>query len=244
MNEERKVSEEMQNAFVDGQLDAAEWASVTERLERDELLREQVCELRTLKDMLRHAYAVPPMPQERTRLAAWPGWKTLAAASVAFAVLGWFGNAWWAGAPALDPASAYALRGDWHALRGDWRSLEANRVLVHVSSGNREALGTALEEVEDLLRSARADRRNIEVEIVANSSGIDLLRAAASPHAQRIASLRREYSNLSLVACGQTLARLRESGKPVDLLPGTAVAPSALEQVIKRLQGGWVYVRA
>ncbi|MFY9314643.1 MAG: hypothetical protein WAO95_03680 [Burkholderiales bacterium] len=244
MSEERKVSEEMQNAFVDGQLDAAEWAGVTERLERDALLRERICELRTLKDMVRYAHAVPPGPRERARRVARPGWKTLAAASIAFAILGWFGNAWWAGAPALDPASAYALRGDWHALRGDWRSLEANRVLVHVSSGNREALGTALGEVEDLLRSARADRRNVVVEIVANSSGLDLFRATASPHAQRIASLRREYANLSLVACGQTLARLRESGQPADLLPGIAVAPSALEQVIKRLQGGWVYVRA
>lgn len=244
MSEERKVSEEMQNAFVDGQLDAAEWAGVAGRLERDALARAQVCELRTLKDMVRHAYAVPPEPRERARRVAGPGWKTLAAASIAFAVLGWFGNAWWAGAPALDPASAYALRGDWHSLRGDWRSLESNRVLVHVSSGSPEALGTALDEVEDLLRSARAARRSIEVEIVANSSGLDLLRASASPYAQRIASLRREHSNLSLVACGQTLARRRASGQAVELLPGTKIAPSALEQIAKRLQGGWVYVRA
>ena len=115
MSEERKISEEMRNAFVDGQLDASEWGSITPHLERDVALREQVCELRTLKDMVRRAYAVPPMPRERPRRAAGPGWKTLAAASVAFAVLGWFGHAWWGAAPALDPASAYALRGDWHA---------------------------------------------------------------------------------------------------------------------------------
>src|SRR3990172_8415306 len=181
--------------------------------------------------MVRHAYAIPPVPRVPARRIASPGWKTLAAASIGFAILGWFGHARGAGEPptVLDPASAYALRGDWHSLRGDWRSLEANRVLVHVSSGSREALGTALEEVEDLLRAARAGRRNVEVEIVANSSGLDLLRATASPHAQRIASLRREYSNLSLVACGQTLARLRERGQPTDLLPGTVIAPSALE---------------
>jgi intracellular sulfur oxidation DsrE/DsrF family protein len=246
MSEERKVSEELQNAFVDGQLDAAEWGSITERLERDSVLREEVCELRTLKDMVRHAYAVPSEPQGVVRRAARLGRTGLAAASIVFALLGWFGHAWWGGeAPAVrDPASAYALSGDWHALRSDWRSLEDNRVLVHVSSGTREALATALDEVEDLLRSARVERRNIEVEIVANSSGLDLLRATASPYAQRIATLRRTYANLSLVACGQTLERRRESGQPIDLLPGTLVAPSALEQVVKRLRGGWVYVRA
>ena len=244
MSEERKVSDEMRSAFVDGQLDAAEWGSITQRMERDAALREDVCELRTLKDMVRHAYAVPPVPREGARRVAGPGWNTLAAASIAFAIIGWFGNAWWAGAPALDPASAYALRGDWHALRGDWRSLEANRVLVHVSSGGREALATALDEVEDLLRASRTGRRNIEVEVIANSAGLDLFRADGSPHAQRVAALRREYSNLSLVACGQTLERRRESGQPVELLTGTTVAPSALEQIVKRLQGGWVYVRA
>jgi intracellular sulfur oxidation DsrE/DsrF family protein len=246
MSEERKVSEEMQNAFVDGQLDAAEWASVSERLERDAALREDVCELRTLKDLVRHAYAAPPVPRAPARGTGVQGWRTLAAASVAFAAFGWFGHAWWGGVspPALDPASAYALRGDWHALRSDWRSLEGSRVLVHVSSGSREALHTALDEVEDLLRTARAAQRSIEVEIVANSSGLDLLSATASPHAQRVAALRRAYSNLSLVACGQTLERRRASGQPVELLPGTQIAPSALEQVVKRLQGGWVYVRA
>ena len=70
MSEEKRISDEMRNAYVDGQLDAAEWGSVTERLERDAALREDVCELRTLKDLVRHAYAVPPEPRERARRAA------------------------------------------------------------------------------------------------------------------------------------------------------------------------------
>lgn len=244
MSEERKVSDEMRAAFVDGQLDAAEWARVAGQMERDPELREDVCELRMLKDMVRHAYGVPPAPPRR--VTGHPGlrWPWLAAASVVFAITGWFGHAWWSGAPALDPASAYALRGDWHALRGDWRTLDNNRVLVHVSSGEREALVTALDEVEDLLRSARAARRTIEVEIVANSSGLDLLESNASPYAARIAALRREYPNLGLVACGRTIARRNARGLEVTLVPGTAIAPSALEQVIKRLRDGWVYVRA
>jgi uncharacterized protein len=243
MSEERKVSDELRGAFVDGQLDAAEWARIAEQAERDAALREDVYELRMLKDMVRHAYAVPPARPPRARPSAALGWKALAAAAVIFAAAGWFGHAWWAGGPALDPASAYALRGDWHALRGDWRTLDANRVLVHVSSGRREALAAALDEVEDLLRSARAARRSIEVEIVANSTGLDLLRADASPYAARIAALRREFPELGLVACGQTLERRRAGGQQVTLLPGTLIAPSALDEVIKRLRGGWVYVR-
>jgi len=242
MSEEHKVSDELRNAFVDGELDAAEWARVAQCMERDAVLREEVCELRMAKDMVRQAYAEPPA-RRRARAAAASGWRSIAAAAVAFAAAGWFGHAWWERAPALDSASAYALRGDWHTLRSDWRTLDGNRVLVHVSSGEPAALGTALDEVEDLLRSARAARRGIKVEIVANSAGLDLLRADASPLAARLAALRGEFPALGLVACGQTLERRRALGRQVTLLPGTAVAPSALDQVIKRLRDGWVYVR-
>jgi len=244
MSEEHKVSDELRSAFVDGQLDAAEWARVAQFMEGDPALREDVGELRMLKDMVRHAYAVPPARASHIRRSAAAGWKSLAVAAVVFAAAGWFGHAWWRAGPALDPASAYALRGDWHALRGDWRSLDGNHVLVHVSSGSREALTMALDEVEDLLRSARAARRSVEVEIVANSLGLDLLRADASAYAARIAALRREFPELSLVACGQTLERRRAGGGQVTLLPGTVVAPSALDQIVKRLRGGWIYVRA
>jgi intracellular sulfur oxidation DsrE/DsrF family protein len=180
-------------------------------------------------------------------------WPWLAAASVLAALAGWFGHAWWGDDVPLDPVSAYALRGDrssvyalrgdWHKLRGDWRSLDNSRVLMHVSSGS-ESLATALEEIEDLLRSARAERRTIQVEIVANSSGLDLLAADASPYAVRLAALQREFPNLGLVACGQTIARRRARGEQVNLVPGTTIAPSALEQVIERLRSGWIYVRA
>jgi intracellular sulfur oxidation DsrE/DsrF family protein len=241
MSEERKVSDELRNAFVDGELDAAEWARVAQCVERDAALREEVCELRMAKDMVRHAYAEPPA-RRRAREAAASGWRSIAAAAVAFAAAGWFGHAWWERAPALDSASAYALRGDWHSLRADWRALDGNRVLVHVSSGAPAALGTALDEAEDLLRSARAGHRRVEVEIVANGTGIDLLRADASPLAARLAALRGEFPELGLVACGQTLER-RRAGQQFTLLPGTVVAPSALDQVIKRLRDGWVYVR-
>jgi len=33
-------------------------------------------------------------------------------------------------------------------------------------------------------------------------------------------------------------------GRQLTLLPGTEVAPSALDEVVKRLRDGWVYVRA
>jgi intracellular sulfur oxidation DsrE/DsrF family protein len=37
--------------------------------------------------------------------------------------------------------------------------------------------------------------------------------------------------------------RARERGESVVLLPGVDVVPTALDEIIARLQKGWVYVR-
>lgn len=243
MSEERKVSEEMLGAFVDGQLAAPEWAEVAAQVEADADLREEVCRLRAVKERIRHAYASPPVRSASSRRKSKPGWMGLAAASALFALAGWFGHAEWNRSPALDSASAYALRGDWHSLRGDWGSLQGGKVLVHVSSAGRDALGAALDEVEDLLRDSSRARRPLEVEIVANGPGLDLFRADDRAFAPRLAALRRDYPALSLVACRQTMERRQARGRPVKLLPDVTLAPSALHEVVERLRTGWVYVR-
>jgi len=244
MSEERKVSEEMLGAFVDGQLDGAEWARVAAQVEGDPYLREEVCRLRAMKAMIRHSYAMPVPRPTRARDRARPGWFGLAAASLAFGFAGWFGHAEWSRVPALDAASAYALRGDWHSLRGDWGSLQDGKVLVHVSSAGREALSSALDEVEDLLRDASAAKRRLELKIVANGPGIDLFRAGDAELAGRLAALRRDYPGVSFVACGQTIERRKAKGQPVELVAGTTVATSALHEVVEHLRAGWIYVRA
>ncbi len=91
--------------------------------------------------------------------------------------------------------------------------------------------------------AAQDSGRTIEVELVANRGGLKMLRSDTSPHADRIARLRAEHPNLALIACGQTIERLRDSGVEVRLLPGTRVVSSALDQIVTRMSEGWNYVR-
>lgn len=244
MSEESRVSDEMLGAFVDGQVDGPEWARVAQAIEGDERLREEACRLRELKEMIRHSYPVPAPARRARGRSTGPGWLALVAASLAFAVAGWFGHAGLNRPPMLDAASAYALSGDWHSLRSDWGSLQEGKVLVHVSSAGREALSAAVDEIEDLLREAAASKRQLQVEIVANGPGLDLLRADDAALAGRLAALRRQYPQLGFVACNQTIERRRAAGQPVELVAGTVVAPSALHEVVERLRAGWIYVRA
>jgi intracellular sulfur oxidation DsrE/DsrF family protein len=227
MSREREISQEMQNAFVDGQLDAADWTALVERMGSDEALRRRVCELRTLKDMTRSAYAgvhperAAPGPDRRR-------WARVAGLALVFALAGWLAH------DALAPGRILA----------ELRGVAADRILVHIASSRGEVVDTALQEVEDYLRDARAAGRQVKVEIVANNSGMDILRADTSAYAARLERLRAKYPNLTYIACNQTADRLREKGAAVKLLPGVRVAPTALDEIVKRMQEGWVYIRA
>lgn len=234
MRTEHDVSREMRSAFVDGELDQADWGRIAGQVGRDETLRAEVCEIRTVKDLVRGAYAAPPRASRHgaasgRRLAA------IAALCLVSAGAGWLVHA--AFAPGISETEAALTEG------ASLREVSNERVVLHVSSSRRETLQTALDEMEEVLRASARGGRHIKIEIVANSSGLDLLRTETSPFPARIATLRAMYSNLTLVACNQTIDRLREKGITVHLLPGVQSAPTALDQIVKRLQGGWAYVR-
>jgi len=235
MKTEHDVSREMQSAYVDGEVDQADWGRIAGHLGRDEALRAEVCGIRTVKDLVQGAYAVPPQAPRRGA-AGGRRWAAIAALCLVSASAGWLLHA--ALAPDVSVTEAALAEG------ASLREVSNERVVLHVSTSRRETLQTALDDVEEVLRAAARRGRRIEIEIVANSSGLELLRADTSPFPARIASLRAQYSNLTLVACNQTIDRLREKGVMVRLLPGVQSAPTALDQIVKRLQGGWAYVRA
>jgi intracellular sulfur oxidation DsrE/DsrF family protein len=236
MNDERGPSQEQCNAHVDGQLDAAEWGRIAAAAERDGLLQENLSDLRRVKDLVRNAYAEPPRPRQRQARARANSWRAFAG-GLMLATAVWSGYSWWAGAPQPEATAPIAKAPAQVSLAQD-------KVLFHVGSDDPGALARVLGEIEDLLRSARSSGRAVEVEIIASDVGLVLLSAAALPAARRVAEIRREYGNLRLVACGESIRRLRGAGRSLELLPDIAIAPSALEEIVSRLRDGWVYVRS
>jgi protocatechuate 3,4-dioxygenase beta subunit len=96
-----------------------------------------------------------------------------------------------------------------------------------------------LDDAEGMLRASRATGRPIAIEILANSSGLDILRTDVPGASARLASLRSENPNLTLVACGQTIERLRARGVVATAAPdGGDVGPGRGRQAIHE---GWTY---
>lgn len=231
-------SDEFLNAFVDNQLEPEEQDAVFDALDQDESLKAAVCELRELKEMTRHAYQSPPASQFPA-LKRHPLRQLQAVAACLFlltigGVSGWL-------------ISTLDERGDfvhlYQAISRNDSGAAPSKFMVYVGNADPVRMKTALDESENLLATARHGNREIQVEIIANESGVDLLRAGVSRYAGRIASMQTKYPNLSLVACTQTLNKLKRKGIEVRLLPNIGSVSSAEGEIEKRLGEGWDYVR-
>lgn len=232
MNARRdETSDERLHALVDGELAPAEAAALLGAMMDDPALRERFARLSLDKQLVRHAYAAedhaphaaPAAPSSPPRRAA----LRRGAAVLVAAGLGWGLRAWQEDTP---DGVAPALAGPAH-----------ERIVLHIGAAAQAT--AAVERAEGLLDAARAAGRRLSLEIVANGDGLDLLREDRSLYAARLASLRAQHPGLTLVACGQTVQRVRDGGVAVRLLPGTVTASSALDEIVLRMQQGWNYLR-
>jgi intracellular sulfur oxidation DsrE/DsrF family protein len=243
MNKEatRDISFDRLNALVDRELDPIEEGRILDAIRSEPELEQLACELRTTKELVRHAYSRETPTRRRTPGGLNWNWRWMAVAAVALVAFGagggWVGHTWYD--RGLDTTLERLTRGpDAVPLIG-----ASDHVVLHISSSAPKRVSGILDEAEGMLHEARAAGRPIAVEIIANNTGLDVLRAG-DPSSSRVLALHTDYPNLTLVACGQTIERLRAQGVSVHLIPDTTVATSALDQIVKRIRQGWTYVRA
>lgn len=225
------------HAFVDGQLHGADRERLLAAMESDLPLRERVCALRRTKEWVNLAFesaAPPARGRQRIPLHARsrPGLCGLAASLLLLTagfLLGWLAQD---AQDAREPLSSTVLR-----------DIEAGKykVVLHIDRSDSARFEEVLDSAEQLLKAYRDN--GVEVDVLANAGGLDLLRVDVSPYARRIAHLMGEYENLRFIACANTLQRLQKKGiKPV-LIDPSRTDTTAVEHIIRRLQQGWAYIR-
>ena len=244
------ISDEHLNAFVDGQLDADEKSRVFSAINEDEALNTRACELRKLRELVRHAYDLPPAPAGKPRHGRGiaRGLQRGMAAGLLLAVgaaTGWYGR----------------MQVQQHQLQAMYLNKErmfetmplhtydqvanTRKVLVHISSANPKRIESGLRLAGRLLQTYKKRHEKGQVEVVANAGGLNLLRAGVSPFASQVRQMQHEYPNLAFMACQMAIRDLeREKGIKVRLLPQARLTTSALDEILNRLQNGWVYVKA
>ncbi|MEO8332295.1 MAG: hypothetical protein ABI479_07660 [Gallionella sp.] len=243
----QNISDELLNSFVDNELESDEASEIFNAIGRDELLKVRVCELRGMKEMVQHAYHQLPahkISPLKKPARWWPVYMLnmpSLAACMLLLLLGW--GAGWLTSESSRSNSDPKLMRLFQAAQNSDIAEESGNIIVHVSNSNPVRLKTALDETENLLESYRRANRQVNVEIIANAGGMDLLRSDVSPFGVRIGLMKDKYPNLEFLACSQTISKLQKKGIIVKLLPHTGVAASAVEEINKRLHQGWDYVR-
>lgn len=237
------ISDEILHAFVDGELDVDDSEKLVARMREDAELKHRVCALRSLQNMVRLAYAEPPVSAGEKSLAPRRQLMQRCALGCLILVAGLSGG--WAlrgvESPAVAGVSAPVVGG--YQAVSLAREADPDRVMLHLDSASPERMEAALDRAEQLLDEAEEQGRRMQLEIVANSYGINLMRAGVSPHEARIVRMTKRHANLQWVACNQTIARYTREGQIVELLPVARAAPTAIGEIVTRLQQGWTYVR-
>ncbi len=72
--------------------------------------------------------------------------------------------------------------------------VSGHKYILHVVSGQREEMFAALEKAQQLLDAAAPDQVN-QVEVVANESGLNLLRSDVTPFADEVELLQEELQS-------------------------------------------------
>ena len=235
------ISDEQLNALIDDQLDVNERARVLSAIKSNKELEEKYNKLRQMKEMVLLTYEnvhVPPLNTQSIHYSGTQNWRMGVAASVILGIgisLGWVVSK----QITPDPAKSFLMVSELDA-----KSVNSQKVILHVNTMEKIRVEQALDKAELVLKEYKDQNEPLDLEIIANSKGLGLLRRN-SPYANRIKDLTAKYSNVSFLACGiaKENARMKE-GHEISLLPEATQVPAALDQILKRLKLGWLYVRA
>jgi uncharacterized protein len=241
MDKVNQFSEEQLNAFVDGELDSDEKSRVFNESQRSAELEQRLCQQSKLKELVKHAYLDVPAPMHRQDLRGEQGgfWRNAMAASVLLLLgvtVGFYAQEY--------TGQHYVVRGSESGLVSvesvSHPVVGGQKYILHVTSGQSEDMFLALETAQYLLDSAAPGQVN-QVEVVANESGLNLLRSDVTPFATEIQFL--QENNVVFYACSRTIERLKEKGVEVDLLPDANHSFTALDRIVLRMKDDWEYIK-
>lgn len=238
MNHPQHIDDTRLNAFIDGALGDEDAEQVMAALQSDAQLGKRLCQLSLVREMVRQSYREPPKPASKPPRGRLRHRAAAAVLIVTGVCAGWFGNealTW------RQPDTLIDLARLIHVPNAGRDSV---KVMLHVSTNDEGKMKTVLDETEKLLGYYERELKQINVEVLTNGAGLNMLRADASPFAARIRDLQQRYENVRFVACKIALDKLqKELGRDVPLLPGSDLTPSSLDEIIRRQKDGWVYVQ-
>jgi hypothetical protein len=237
-------SDEIINAYIDGELEGPEREKFKDDLQNNEELANKVRILCGLKCSLKSSYSQIPLPGpiQQDPVGFYFGNIKLAVVAVLILCVGYFlGSA----VNVTQIKSSPVVHND--VIKGIKLTpvslQESNKIILHIASGDTDILYKTLYKIDTILEKYRENEIPFELEVVANSGGINLFREETSPYKNRIKQIMKNYTNVTFIVCANAIERLRMQGVEPGLIAHTETGVTAIEQIVKRLQQGWVYIK-
>ncbi len=242
----KDITEDKLNLFIDQQLDRNEMNEIHEAILDDKELREQVCQLKAVRELVGYAYSEVPASrsenphQKRTALMLG---RAMAASLtlVVGVVLGWSTYQY-----SPNAIQAISAENTFQYVVNQVKVEHGNRkIILHIDSSDLQVVNAALNEADQLLATYRKANTPMELDIITTKTGINMLRPSMSPYISRIKALIDDNDEVAIYACNLSIAKaLKKEGVEIVLMPGVAKDKSARELIPQRLEKGWVYIKA
>ncbi|MEA3275353.1 MAG: hypothetical protein U9Q81_08730 [Pseudomonadota bacterium] len=237
MNADTRYTDDELHRFIDGELDKEARSRVQDLLVQDPELAARVGDYRLVDQAVREAFGDAEPPGGRlSNDSMRTGRRGIAAAALLLPVgflAGWLGHSFLSVSKIDEPLTG--------GINLPVQGREHLNTLLHIDVDERAVMEGLLDRAEAIL-TAYADQ-DFQVEVVANASGLNLLRADTSVFASRVRTMMDRYDNLTFVACANTIKRLKERGVDVLLIDRTHSGKTAIDHVVDRLRAGWTYIK-
>lgn len=241
----KEITEDKLNMYIDEQLDTEEMHEIRKAVLDDKELRERVCQLKAVRELVGYAYSEVPASRYQSggqkKSASIYG--RAAAASVLLVigvVLGWSTYQY-----SPNSINAISAENTFQYVANHVAVDHAQRkIILHIDSGDLKVVNAALDEADHLLATYRKANTPMKLDVVTNKGGINILRPGVSPYIERIQKLI-DDEGVSFYACERSIAKAhKKEGVEIVLMPNVTTNKSAKEIIPKRLEEGWVYIKA
>lgn len=256
MNENRQhFSEEILNAYIDGELGANDSARIARAADTDDILRRRLSELRRVKNLVRDAFEDVPQsksePLDSRQAPVSSYWRIAAVAAFMGlgATLGWHvyeHHSGHIGTGAMTVAATHRAAPESATSSPNRQPLDgAAGVMFHIGHNDELLLGKVLDETDRLLSAPKNNDYLIKVRIVASHDGLRFFQSSFNLWGERVRALKSKHpTRVDFVGCGETLNQMRNEtpDTKVQLFPEMKVVDSGVLELLRSQRQGWTFV--